>query len=453
MPINNLYDSGHVLGQDTTASIPNVTQVTHGGPLDASEINKTFARLLKDRIDLLSRMNTVEATLENFKRTAVMSTEFNNSLAKQLQQHWLIERVRKQAALIAGTSNDPATHKVDFNTLDSVRHSVESTAAPGSYNSFPLGRRARFDSKFGVATLPHSKSVSLFRGATQVNEPPIAFNATVDVTISSDGTAKDTGYNDTKWIHDGRSDRIWGAYAKFPLDSAISEVDFDITIQVPQETAKSANVLKLSVVPNGHCDITELKYDASGGTPTTDLISGFTTVRSAGNEFFHFEDQVVGSIKVSLRSRRWVEENGDKVFYVGIGDLDLQLVGYDDTYNASQTGLAKLTNNGFFDVVEIPHIDGIFGTTCYFNEIQDVRIVPSASSSTVSGGTNKGIRVSIFSDSDLNTQVWDSISDSTVPESLASSVDKLYIVFELDKLSTGMTPVIEGYEIDYTVRI
>ena len=449
--MNNLNDRGHVSGDYAEAIVPNVMQVQHGGPLHAGEINRSNAMLLDKQQKFENRVSEVESSLENFKATAIHSGEFNGALARYLKKQEKIQRAKTQADNLNGI-NTPATYKKDFSLLEGASYKIESTASPGSYNEFPLARRARFDPQYGIVTLPHLNSISLFRAKTAAGEPPVVLNADVEVSVSSDQTPAKKGHNSTEYIYDGRKDRQWVGYAKFPLDSNVTEVTWDITIQVPETAEKYANVLKLSALPQGHCDLTAVQYSASGATPSTDLISDFETITEFDDKQFVFEDTQLASIKISLRSRRWVEENGDKTFYVGIGDLDLQLVQYDETYGGVKSGLNKVQNTGFFDVIDIPKVDGVFNQTAYFDKINAVRVFPTASTSE-SSGTNNGIRVSIFSDSDLNTQVWDSISNASVPKTISSSVEKLYVVVELDPISDVITPVLEGYEIDYTVRV
>jgi hypothetical protein len=119
---------------------------------------------------------------------------------------------------------------------------------------------------------------------------------------------------------------------------------------VPDGTATQANLIEVFPFPSGSVDILELATAADlGDTFTT--VPGFSARDNMVPDRLHFPPTVVEQVKVRLRQRNWVEENGKKVFYYGLQELGLKLVDYDKAYTP---GGAFGTNHTFIVKVDAP---------------------------------------------------------------------------------------------------
>lgn len=454
-------DTGLAPADAPDRMLPNVGQFPTAGPLDSKLLNSTISRMFHELLTAQEQNADLLSRFKNIRSLLGQSSAWNTATARSLEEARERDRILSQLAHISDPTAPPSTYILDFRAARNVSYQLESLLAPGTFITYPLSRRVRIDFGTGNSILPYIDMTSLFHTANPADTTdPLFLDTDVQVKeITAEG-AIEFSQTDPKFIFNAEPNQVWLVRAVYDLASGVTEATFDVTIQVPQQFAKEANMLRLMPAPEGRVDIVEVLYSSSTAVPDTALPDAVFPIQEMPAKSFHFAPTIMTSIKVRIRSRHWVEEANQKVFYLGLQDLDLQLIEHDNTFDDSVYGQAL--NNGFFEVIEIPKKVGVFDGTFFFDNITGIRVSPDVSTSDTPTETNNGIHIMLFTDPELQNPVWDSIGSlatgttptPAAPLSVASfDAEKLYLVVELDKLTSGKSPVFEEIEIDYKVKV
>lgn len=438
-------DQGLAPADSPDRIFPKIAQLPTGGPLDSRLINSTISRLVFDLDENSRRVGEAIQSLRNLRNIVIQAGSRQRDIAMSLED----ERVLRQIA--AFRSNSTATYTNDFKLLRGVTHKLKLST--GGYTAFPLQRRARLDGRLGVVTLPYTNMASAFRRSDpEDSATPISRRVNVQVNEVSEIPATHVDQTDVHYAYSGETNRFWLLRAAYPLASGVTEVEFEVVIQVPQQYVRQFNCLRCLPAPEGQVDIVAIKYSEDTATPDTDL-DGFESLNEAQAKMWLFETTEMASLSVRLRSRRWTEEGAHKVFYVGIEDLDLQLIEFDDTYSKDDP---EDDGCGMFIEIEIPEVPGISVDNYVFHQLTRVRTSPAVSTSKDDDRTNNGIRIRLFDSPEMTNLLWDSTGGTTVapstPVTVTGTKKKLYATVVLDRRANSLSPVLETLQIDYTAK-
>jgi len=260
--------------------------------------------------------------------------------------------------------------------------------------------------------------------------------------VAGDPTMAFNGNNQTFWIRK----------VEFPIDSRVDQVECELTVSVPESVSTDSNTIEVIPFPNGTVDITELATASDLGNNFI-RVPKFEPVDNATATRYHFATKTVDQIKIRLRQRNWIEENGKKVFYYGLQELGLKFIDYDKNFILNNTFGA---NNSF--VMEIPAPDG-HG----FNLIYRVDPAPNFLLEDIN---KRHIHVKISTSSDFSSGVlWN--SDISSPPQLTTTpinafgASRLYAYVELNYVNdsggilspfeVGTTPYFKGLGMAYTL--
>jgi hypothetical protein len=254
-----------------------------------------------------------------------------------------------------------------------------------------------------------------------------------------------------EWAFNGFNDLYWIRKVEFPIDSRVDQVECELTVIVPQGTSSKANTIEVSPFPNGSVDVQGLSTASDLGTNFI-TVPGFATVDNFVARRYHFPATTVDQVKIRLRQRNWVEENGKKVFYYGLQELGLKLVDYDKSYTY---GAPFGSNNSFVATISAPE-----GYT--FTSIQRVDPNPDFYKEDPS---SRHVHLRLGTQSSLSSGlIWNSDLDS-LPQNLNTvpsiSTETIYAFFELNFVQTsggvlspyyvGTTPYIKGLGLSFTL--
>lgn len=365
--------------------------VEYQGSLKSSDYNDTQEEVVSDIYEL---SNIVNSLYSDMRMNVTILQNENQYLRRRVdalkeQQTYSEKMGAQQGSLISRLVDFSNTEGIQFpNGLDDSRSamltaeygeitlpvkSVENkffsiSVADGRVITPPnldINVRGRFDKGQGEGLVDYEKGGKVYPG-----QPRNAFN----------------GINDSYWVR-----RV-----EFPLYSNVDDVEVELTVTVPEGTSSTANSIEILPFPNGSMDITELATASDLGNNYT-RVEGFSPVDNVVARRYHFPSKVVEKIKIRLRQRNWVEENGKKVFYYGLQELALKLSDYDKSYTL---GSAFGNNNSF--IVKIPAPSGYI-----FQSINRIDPKPNFLLEEMSKrhvhmklGTNSDPSSSIFWDSD-----------------------------------------------------
>jgi len=430
--------------------IVNPTSVRHParyrGVLNSKDTNDFQEGVVKDIHDNARGINVLNSRLESSLVTMHNEVAYLRRLVDLLLNQR--DYVEKADALDFGINRF-----MDFNDTRGI--------------FFPNGLDDKFSAlvsaQFGEATLPANAIENRFyttsvRSGLIVTAPDLASRVT-SVFDKGDGDGLvdyERGGKVTpgkpEWAFNGNNQRYWRRRVEFPLDSRVDQVEVEITVDVPSGASSEANLLEVYPFPNGSVDLQSLSTAGNLANSFT-LVPGFTATDNISYKRYHFSVIRVERIKVRLRQRNWVEENGKKVFYYGMQELALKLVDYDKNYSANAS-FGK--NHTFISKVTAPVGFG-------FNQIH--KIFPDPDFFLEDTG-KRHVRLRIGTDATFSSFLWDSDSNvepqrSGTLVSLGNATD-LYAAFELQFVEdtggslspypVGTTPYVRGLGLSYTLK-
>jgi len=417
------------------------------GPLISSKYNDFQEGVIEDISNLSTAINSLYSEVS--KSMLVLANE-SSYLRRQVRA---LKNQQDYTEKVAGASNSLAYRFIDAgdtkgitfpNDLDDTRSSMlsadfgEVTLPPNAIeNKFYVTSlsngviitppdlivkvRGTFDKLDGKGLINYERG-----GRVIVGDPTLAFN----------------GNNQTFWIRK----------VEFPLDSRVDQVECELTVTVPESVSTESNTIEVIPFPNGTVDITELATASDLGdnfirVPKFDPVDNATATR------YHFASKSVDQIKIRLRQRNWVEENGKKVFYYGLQELGLKFIDYDKNFTPNGTFGA---NNSF--IMEISAPEGYGFNTVYR--------IDSAPNFFLEDFNKRHIHVKLNTSTDFSVgTLWN--SDTTYPPQQtnvfisAFGARKLYAFVELNYVNdsggvlspfeVGTTPYFRGLGLAYTL--
>lgn len=416
------------------------------GPLISDDFNNVQEGLVSDVQSLANAVNSLNARLS--RSLTVLQSE-NSYLRRAVSS---LRNQQEYVEKVYGTSNSLVCRFVDFS----------DTSVISFPNELDDSRSPMLCADFGEVTLPSNATENKFYFTSLISNkivPP----TTLAVTVKGEFDKRDgeglVNYERGGKVYPGVPENAfngintsyWIRKVEFPIDSRVDEVECELTVVVPEGASSEANLIELYTFPNGTVDIVELAYASDLGDNFI-RVPGFVPENNYVSRRLHFSATAIDQVKIRLRQRNWVEENGKKVFYYGLQELGLKLVDYDKTYSQ---GAAFGTNNGFVVRVDAPP-----GNT--FNQIYRVDPAPNFLLEDMS---NRHVHLKIGLSSDIaNGTIWDSDvnytpQQSNTPLTIASNV--FYIFVELNYVASvggvlspyqvGTTPYINGIGLTYTL--
>lgn len=211
-------------------------------------------------------------------------------------------------------------------------------------------KRASVNTQYGQVTVPsnavESRTYSLRLLSGGVVTPSSVKVTTSGVFDKLEGEGvTDYEYSNTveetdpKNAVNGNNDQYWRRRVICDLESDVSEVEVEITIQIPDSANLYANTVYIHPFPVGGVDVVGVWVSPDLSDSFTP-IDGFEEVRGARKLRWFIPQQKIAKLKVRLRQRNWFEENGRKVFEYGAQEIGVQLVDWDKAYNESASSLS-----------------------------------------------------------------------------------------------------------------
>lgn len=415
------------------------------GALTSADYNDSQEEIITDIQELSNVVNSLNARLT--RSTLILNNE-NAHLRRQ------VNALREQQDFQEKTS-------VRFNTVTHRFVDLSNTEGISFPNGLDDTKSAMLAAEFGEVTLPansvENKFYTTSLASNKLVTPPL--NITVSGTFdkgSGDGLVnyeKGGKFYAGKAEHafNGVNDLYWVRKVEFPIDSRVDEVECELTVVVPEGSSSNSNLLEILPYPNGALDVTELATASDLGNNFI-RVDGFEPKDNLVARRYHFPSTVVDQVKIRLRQRNWIEENGKKVFYYGLQELGLKLIDYDKQFSA---GASFGTNNSF--IIAIPAVDGTS-----FKSIYGITGKPNFLAEDFS---QRHIHVRLCASLDYNNNVlWDSDTDlppQSTTQTISVNSTIMYAFVQMNYVKTsggvtspfpvGTTPYLHGLGLSYTL--
>lgn len=416
------------------------------GALQSSAYNDTQEELVHDVNQLANAVNSLNARLT---RNVLTLQNENAHLRRRVDALRQQQTYAEKVCVALSTS---CTRFVDFSNTEGIYWTNDlddskSAMLAAEYGEITLPPNA-IENKFYMNSLTTGKVIVPVGLSVRVRG--IFDKGTGDGLVDYERGGKITPGN-PEWAFNGMNDSFWIRRVEFPIDSRVDQVEVELIATVPEGSSSEANTIEIIPFPNGSVDVQQLSTASDLGDNFT-MVDGFSAVDNITSRRYHFPATVVEQIKIRLRQRNWVEENGKKVFYYGLQELGMKLIDYDKNYTA---GAVFGTNNGF--IIEIPAPAGyVFSTIS--------RIEPSPNF-LLEDQTKRHIHMRLGTSSDFSSNIiWD--SDASFPPqqtsaALTVSASTLYAFVEMNYVTTsggslspflvGTTPYINGLGLTFTL--
>jgi hypothetical protein len=418
--------------------------IPYRGFIESDKIDRFIESVIDDLIRLSSGLNGHAAAIRQFTHLLQLENREVKSRAVAVEKQLEMDRrVRARRGERLGRWHD-------FHDASNVFWLDEAEAA----------KRAAVSTSYGQVTVPmnavESRTYSLrllSGGVVTPSSVKVTTSGLFDklegdgtVDYEYDGTVEET---DPRNAVNGNNDNYWRRRVVFDLDSDVSEVEVEITVQIPDSANLYANVVYLHPYPVGGVDVTGVWVSPDLSDSFTP-IDGFDELHGARKSRWFLSSQKVSKIKVRLRQRNWFEENGKKVFEYGLQELGVQLVEWDKTYAEG----GELSDNHTV-VVQMDADPGFVFSKLYgFYTDPNFLLEPAG---------QRHLHFVVATDEEGANEIWNSDS-SAPPQSLAAPIDMgsvqtIYVLVTLNwaeevavgsPFAAGTTPFLYGFGIDCT---
>lgn len=427
----------------TTSSVRRPAR--YRGALSSADYNDTQEEIISDIQELSSAVNSLSSRLTN---TANILNQENAHLRRQVDA---LREQQKYVETDAAAYGYAASRYVDFSNTEGI--------------TFPNGiddsKSLMLSADFGEVTLPPNTVENKFYTTSLVSNKIVSPPLSITVQGNFDKQTGDGVVNYEKggkvyegkpaYAFNGVNDLYWVRKVEFPLSSRVDEVEVELTITVPEGSSSNANLIELYPYPNGAVDVTELATASDLGNNFI-RVEGFEPTDNITTRRYHFAPKGVDQVKIRLRQRNWVEENGKKVFVYGLQELGLKLVDYDKTYQPEAVGFGE--NNSF--IIAIPAVPGL--------QFQDLYRVTSKPNFFAEDFSKRHIHLRLCRSLDYsNDVIWDSDTDllpQDTNQGLSVNSETIYGFVQLNfvketggvasPFAVGTTPYLKGIGLSYT---
>lgn len=400
--------------------------VPRRGSHDSDDYNDMIAGILTDLNNLVTQANKNEVSIQDLSK--LLFSEFMNA---RNASRMYFEDVRRDS-LIKANLSERIYNFVDFRAFRGPEYYLQ-------YGAIPMSRRCRVEPMYGQVLLPYNYLLNRFYYLDPETNLPVLPDA-LDYELTGEDNGGTVTQGTVEYAFNGNNRDYWIRKVSFPMESDVDSVAVTLVVTTPDTLVDRSNMITLHAFPLGQCEIEELKYSTDAGDPTTD-IPGFTPVRSAGFLRWHFDDIAIAKLKITIRQRNFVEENGQKVFYLGAQEIGLKLIELDKT-----TGEPTLTdNNGVICVLEAP-------TGYKFDWLRYFTSDPAYATVT----NESGIRFRVYTDELLTQLAWSSYDHPRLQDTPvyvgAANTTKLYVLTTLEYLQAlNLSPLLTNFVMGYDV--
>jgi len=435
------------------------------GPTSSRQLNDFVDQVTTDLVAMAKELSISENDIqENFK-TVLDEVRYLNRKMAQIEQDRNHER-EISARNGLRTTLHQSMYKVDNLSFISSNNALRPIVSPA----------------FGVAHLPVNAIEAKFFSNSIYNGDiitPGTLNVVVNGAFVPSGESSVVDYDSgsTKVVEgtpknafNGNNRSYWIREVHFSSSSDVTEVQAELIVTLPSQNNTMSNVLTIHPYPMGSVDVMDI-------STSPDLTQSWTTlqhvdaptasapINNATQRKFIFPEQDIDQVRIRLRTRNFVEEDGKKIFRLGLQELGLFLVDFEKS--SAALAFASWTAQGDADNISMVHkIDAPAGSV--FRAVHDFRSVPDI---TLETDTNRHVIFRIFNGDPLTgagQELWN--SNQTYPQNqpdsvgaqitIAGSVSSLYIVTNMrfvessggvsSPFKTNTSPYIDNFSIEFS---
>lgn len=412
------------------------------GPTNSNELNDFNDQTASDIIAVTNLVNTQEIEIQNTKKTILDEVRFLTRKVLQLEQEKAHDK-QIQAKNGLRINFHQSMYKVD--NLDFL----------GSNTAL----RPVITPQYGIAHLPINGIENKFFSTSIYNGnviTPSSLSVSVSPSFTPAGAVQAVDYSDgslflkegnLKNAFNGNNVSYWVYEAAFPAQSDVTEFALELIVTIPSQNNTESNCLTIHPYPLGSVDILSI-------ATSPDLTQSWTILQhsdapteddplnNATAKKFVFAPLDVDQVRVRLRTRNFTEEDGKKIFRLGLQELGLFLIDFEKS--SAAVTFSNWTAQGDDTNISMVHrIDAPEGMA--FTAIHDFRSSPDIA---LESDSNRHIIFRIYNGNPIGSvsqELWN--SNQTFPQdqpdsvgaqiTLAGTVTSLYVVTNMRYVETS----------------
>ena len=296
-------------------------EVKFRGPIESKKYNKLQEGIFFDLSNMFNIVNDFNTQLQQTSEFNVIDKTFTQLRVKDLQNQ-LSQTLAELSAIKAKSesrkvllfSNDCYIEDVETNPAN-INKKFDQITLPSATN---ISKLYLYDEVSKIVTVPNTLKVNLDPAPDNIN------------IIDNDFKKALNGIANDYWVRKVISD-----------DATYADVTIELTLPDNIISNRDVNVIQFSPFPYSSLQVLSVEYQLNGdwkplqGFQSYKGIVTETSVDIMGNtvKTYHIEDTenvklcfnktVMGKIRFKLRQNTYVEENGQRVFYIGLKSLDV----------------------------------------------------------------------------------------------------------------------------------
>lgn len=412
------------------------------GPSPSHKLNDLSDQITTDIIALAKEINIVQSDVRENLKTVLDEVRYLNRRIAQM------EGDRNHQRTIASRNGLRTTIHQSMYDVSSLRFFNNSIAL-----------RPVVTPLFGVSHLPVNAVEPKFFSNSIYNGDiitPGTLSVTVNGTFTPEGESTAVNYDEgaikvvegnAKNAFNGNNRSYWVREIHFDGSSDVTEVQCELIVTLPSQNNTHSNVLTIHPYPLGSVDI-------MGIHTSPDLTQSWTSLQhsdapsisapmnNATAKKFLFPPQDIDQVRVRLRTRNFVEEDGKKIFRLGLQELGLFLVDFEKS--SASLSFSNWSSQADASNISMVHkIDAPSGMS--FRALHDFRSYPDI---TLENDANRHVIFRIYDGdpvSGAGQELWN--SNQTYPQNqpdsvgaqitFGGSVTSLYVVTSMRFVETS----------------
>lgn len=285
----------------------------------SSRINQMQEDIFFDLMQLFTELNQQKQKIQEQSQVVTTENKFLQMRLMQLEDELarlseLLEQQKLQngqpvtiTAFVSDFQGDSDAIGVQQASLDQL-HRVATLPPAGA----PVSKVFLTDALTGETFAPAMTKVEV--------EPAAVPGSITDINL--------------RGLVDGKDHSVWVRKVQLPLSNPATEVTATVTITLPDNilSSRDVNLITIHPFPGQSVDVVDVEYRLDGAWKR---IPGFNPVNEAGPLKLCFPPIQIHQVRVTFRQRHWLEEHGQKVFYLGGQEIGI----YSQSFAAQKASL------------------------------------------------------------------------------------------------------------------
>lgn len=433
------------------------------GPTSSKQFNDLSDQVVTDIVSLAKELGILENDQKENHKISLDEVRYLNRKMAQMEQALAYQSAINSRNGLRTTVHQ-SMYKVDNLSFLANNNALRPIVSPAfGLEHLPVNA---VEAKFFSNSIFNGDTITPGTLSVVTSGTFVPAGATVATNYDSGSTKVVEG--NAKNAFNGNNRSYWVREVHFDSSNDVTEVQCELIVTLPSQNNTLSNVLTVHPYPMGSVDILDI-------STSPDLTQAWTTLQHSGaptvssplnnatQKKFIFPPQDVDQVRVRLRTRNFVEEDGKKIFRLGLQELGLFLVDFEKS-SASISFSDWTAQTDAQNVSSVHKIDAPDGMV--FRALHDFRSTPDI---TLENDANRHVLFKIYNgdpSQGAGQELWN--SNQTYPQNqpdsvgaqitFGGSVTSIYVVTSMRFVETSggvsspfpanTSPYIEGFSME-----